>query len=372
MKAEIAEKMLKNEAIGSNGLCYTQLYKNPVVKPNGDVVLSIYAPEAKTVQAAGMGDDTAFGTRVYDLERKDNGHWTATISGLRPGFHYYTFIVDGMKTANQECPLYHGWAKATNGLEIPDPDLDFYHMKDVPHGDVRNQWYTSKLTGKQRHILIYTPPAYDTDHNHKYPVLYLQHGSGESETSWLWQGKINNIMDNLLAEGKIREMLVVMDYGYAYAEGNEPGAEGPGKNNIFTDVLVEDLIPFIENRYRVLADREHRAVAGLSMGAGHALRIGLGNLELFGWIGAFSGGGFANMDPNTAYGGVLSDPENMNRKLKLLFMATGTKDGGYERIKAGHMKLSEMGIRHEWYECPGSHEWQAWRMHALKFLPMLF
>lgn len=374
MKNEISKQMLENETIGSNGLCCTQLYKNPVVFPNGDVFFKIYAPEAKSVQVAGMGKDSGFWENVYDMERKEDGNWTVNISGIRPGFHYYTFIVDGMKVVNPECPVYYGWGRTVNGLEIPDPEQDFYHMKDVPRGDARNQWYYSKLTGKYRHILVYTPPSYETEYNRKYPVLYLQHGSGESETSWLWQGKINNIMDNLLAEGKVTEMIIVMDLGYAFAEGNEAGPDGPNKDNIFTRVVVEDLIPFIESKYRVIADRDQRAVAGLSMGAAQATRIGLGNLDLFAYIGAFSGGLFSRHDPNpnAALNELLSDPEKLNSQLKVLFIAGGSDEFGYERMKEGHLKLEQMGIKHVWFDCPGTHEWQVWRKHARAFLPLLF
>ncbi len=369
---KINEKMLKDEAMNSSGLCNEQLYLNPQVLPNGDVVFKFYAPGAKSVQVAGMGDDTGFADRVYDLVDDGNGNWSGTVSGLRPGFHYFSFLVDGRRTMNPECPVYRGWARACNAVDIPDPDLDFYRMKDVPHGEVRNAWYYSELTGRYRHIHVYTPPSYDTDLDKKYPVLYLQHGSGESETSWLWQGKINNIMDNLLAEGKAVEMLVVMDCGYAYPKGSGPSAEGPGKDNIFTEVLVKDLVPFINKKYRVLTDREHRAIAGLSMGAGHAGRIGFGNLDLFAWIGLFSGGLFRGDASESPHLQILSKPDEANKLIKLLFIGAGADERGYERIKQSHLTLTEKGIRHEWYEVPGTHEWQVWRKHAHKFLPLLF
>jgi enterochelin esterase-like enzyme len=168
--------------------------------------------------------------------------------------------------------------------------VDFYYPKDVPHGEVRSRWYKSKVTGHTRHVMVYTPPGYDTDLNKRYPVLYLQHGGGEDETGWTRQGHVNFILDNLIAAGKARPMIVVMEKGYARRAGAPAGPVGKGKGGgAFEDVVRKDLVPLIDSTYRTIPHREQRAIAGLSMGAGQSMRIGLAHLDTFSAIGAFSG-----------------------------------------------------------------------------------
>lgn len=370
----------KNQYIYSNGLSFTPININTVnvkdekmnfnvltkgaeIKENGDAVVTFYAPNAKSVQVAGMGADTGFGKNVFNLEKREGGIWSATLSGIRPGFHYFEFIVDGFHTPNNSYPLYYGWFKACNGLEIPDPRFDFYHIKDVPHGAVENKWYRSSLTGKIRHCLVYTPPCYNKASNKKYPVLYLQHGAGESETSWLWQGKINNIMDNLISENKVQDMLIVMDFGYGFAPDAQKFDIFNG--NIFTQVLVKDLVPFIESNFRVLSDRLYRAVAGLSMGAAQAYNACVNNLDVFSWVGSFSSPFVIKEDGKIAL-------KDLNKALNLLYLSCGTEDGLYEKSLKSHELLEQMEVNHVWYQCDGTHEWQAWRKHVYDFLPRLF
>ena len=258
--------------------------------------------------------------------------------------------------------------------------MDFYHVKDVPHGEVRSRWYTSKVTGQTRHIMVYTPPGYDADREKRYPVLYLQHGGGEDETGWVRQGRMNFILDNLIAEKKAVPMIVVMEKGYAARAGAapqpQPGGPGRGDGGAFEDVVLKDLIPMIDSAYRTRPDRDNRAIAGLSMGAGQALRIGLTHLDTFSVVGAFSGGaGKAN--PKTAFGGVFADPVGFDKKVSLLYLHSGTVglDAGIHKgAKALYEMLQQAGVKNVAFrDLEGQgHEWQTWRYALNDFAPRLF
>jgi enterochelin esterase-like enzyme len=226
-------------------------------------------------------------------------------------------------------------------------------VKNVPHGDVRIHVYHAKSTGAVRQAYIYTPPDYDTNLKTRYPVLYLQHGSGENQRGWTLQGKANVILDNLIAAGKTRPMIIVMEKGYAVQ---------PGGNNAeaFETLVVRNLIPEIDTKYRTIADPKSRAIAGLSMGAGQALSIGLGNLDKFSYIGAFSGG-TRSFDAQTSFGGLFKDVASANKRIRLLWLGCGFEDRGFSSLKSTHETMDKLGIKHVWFEGPGSHEWQVWR-----------
>jgi enterochelin esterase-like enzyme len=263
----------------------------------------------------------------------------------------------------------------------------------VPHGEVRERWYYSKTTQAWRRIFVYTPPGYDTDRETRYPVLYLQHGAGEDERGWPNQGRVGFILDNVIAERKAKPMLVVMEQGYARRPGDAapspPRPAAPGQNRpafrdfsrlfaAFEEVMVNDLIPMIDATYRTIPDREHRAMAGLSMGGMQTFQIGLKHLDLFAHLGGFSGagGGFggAPFDPKTAHKGVLADAGAFNKKVRLVWLGVGTDEGRmYEGIKSYHEALDKAGIKHVYYESPGTaHEWQTWRRCLHEFAPLLF
>jgi enterochelin esterase family protein len=334
----------------------------PRINDDGSVTFRVSAPNAKSVAVAARSADSGMnGNKPFDMKRVDDkGTWEVTTTPVRPGFHYYELIVDGTKMNDPSSETYFGWAQQTSGLEVPDPALDFYSVKDVPHGEVRVAWYKSSVTGETRRAWVYTPPGYDTSGKTKYPVLYLQHGSGENETSWTWQGKANLILDNLLAEKKAVPMLVVMDRGYAVKAGSAP-AQGSRGNEAFGDVVVQDLIPAVDARFRTIRDRHHRAIAGLSMGGGQAMQIGMANPALFGTVAALSGA-TRNFDPKKA----------ADAKLDLLWIGCGQQDGLYKSAVALHQSLESAGVKHAWYEVPGSHEWQVWRKHLNDLAPRLF
>jgi len=345
--------------------------KAPEIHKDHRVTLKVYAPETKQVKVINLSDEGAMGAKEYLMEKDSAGVWSVTTNPCRPGFHYYELSVDGFRCADPASQLYFGWGRWSSGLEVPDEKLDFYLPKDNPRGEIRYHWYMSKTTGALRKCLVYTPPGYDTDPSTRYPVLYLQHGAGESELGWSMQGKVNIILDNLIAEGKANPMLIVMDNGYAA----RPGAENPhrprGQDNAFSELVINELIPMIDSEYRTLNNRENRAIAGLSMGAGQAMRIGLSHSELFASVGAFSGG-MRRFDINTSYSGIFKDVTKFNELYRLFWFGSGELDRSYESLKKFHETLDEHGIKHVWYEGPGSHEWQVWRFHIYEFAQLLF
>jgi enterochelin esterase family protein len=345
--------------------------KEQQVEPDGRVTIRVKAPNAKNVKVVNMSDPNAMGAKEYEMQKDANGLWSVTTAPCRPGMHYYQLDVDGFACPDPASHKYFGWGWWASMVEVPDSKLDFYLPKDVPHGDVRLHWYHSKTTGAVRNCLVYTPPGYDTDSAKRYPVLYLQHGSGESELGWTMQGKVNFVLDNLISQGKAVPMIIVMENGYAARPGAEDMYRPGGNDNRFAELVVDDLVPMIDKQFRTLANRENRAIAGLSMGAGQAMRIGLGNLDVFASVGSFSGGG-RQFDPNTSYSGVFKDAKQANDKIKLLWIGCGDLDGTFESAKAMHAALEKHGVENVWYECPGSHEWQVWRRHICEFAQKLF
>ena len=341
----------------------------PRILPDLRVVFRVIAPSASEVQVAPKGSDSGLGPRPYPLTKGADSVWAVTTPPVRPGFHYYELIIDGVHCTDPSSETYFGWGQQTSGLEVPDPSLDFYEPKSVPHGDVRAVWYPSKVSGKVRRAFVYAPPGYDSSRK-RYPVLYLQHGAGESERGWSNQGRANFILDNLIAGGKAVPMLVVMDNGYADPPAGSMRPPGPGGRapNLFGRVVLEDLIPTIDREFRTVADADHRALAGLSMGGGQALDIGLNNLDKFHWIGCFSGA-VGNFD---AKSGALANPAEANRKIKLLWIGCGIDDGLYHACERAHTSLDLAGIRNKWFSGPGAHEWQVWRKHLHAFAPLLF
>jgi enterochelin esterase-like enzyme len=348
----------------------------PRVHPDLRLTFQLKAPDAKKVTVVGNFGLGKGGP--WEMEKGENGIWTVTTPPVIPGFHYYKFSVDGVEINDPNSDSFFGTGRPTSGIEIPENGVDFYHAKDVPHGEVRSRWYKSKVTGQTRHIMLYTPPGYDTDKEKRYPVLYLQHGGGEDETGWVKQGHVNFILDNLIADGKAKPMIVVMEKGYATRAGATPEPPGPGRGDggAFEDVVIKDLIPMIDATYRTIANREQRAIAGLSMGAGQAMRIGLTHLDTFSAVGAFSGAG-RNTDLKTAFGGVFADAEAFDNKVSLLYLHAGTVSldaGIHENAENLFKALDQAGAKHAVFrDAKGfAHEWQTWRYAMYDFAPRLF
>lgn len=348
----------------------------PRIHPDLRVTFRLKAPDAQKVQLHPGGD--GLGKGDIDMVKAADGFWTVTTGPAVAGFHYYWFLVDGTVVADPSSETYFGWARQTSGVEIPEKGVDYYLPKEVPHGDVRIRWYFSKTTQAWRRAYVYTPPDYDRDARARYPVLYLQHGAGEDERGWSNQGRAGFILDNLIAEGKAKPMIVVMDCGYAVKTGEQPPSSpapgrGAGQNSAFEEVVIKDLIPTIDAQYRTLTDRENRAMAGLSMGSGQALNITLRNLDKFAYIGAFSGA-IRNFEAATSYNGVFNDASAFNKKVHLLWTGVGTTEENLlKTARATHEALDKANIKNVLYESPGTaHEWQTWRRCLHEFAPLLF
>jgi enterochelin esterase family protein len=365
----------------------------PRVDPAGRVEIRIKAPDAAKARVNFWS-----GPKI-EMEKQTDGFWTVITPALVPGLHYYTVIVDGAEFADPGSRAYFGGSKYASAVEVPEKGADYYAINAVPHGQVREIWYSSKPTGSWRHALVYLPPGYDTQTRMRYPVLYLQHGGGEDETGWIRQGRANFILDNLIAAKKATPMIVVMAYGYARPAGQPAASAAPAapaapaaaaatpeaRQRAMQDMattfqadVTDALIPFIDSTFRTIADREHRAMAGLSMGGFQTFQITLNRLDLFSYIGGFSGAGGLNgrpFDPKTDFNGAFADPKAFAKRVKLLWLGVGTAEP--ERMRDGirgfHKALTDAGVDHVYYESPGTdHEWQTWRRDLNDFAPRLF
>jgi enterochelin esterase-like enzyme len=353
----------------------------PRVHPDHRVSFRLKAPDAKSVKVQPGGADNGLGKGPYEMVRSEDGTWTVTTPPAVPGFHYYWLVLDGVAVNDPGSETFFGYGKPTSGVEVPEPGVDYYEAKDVPHGEVRSLWYHSRITGSPRRAMVYTPPGYEASASQRYPVLYLQHGAGEDERGWTTQGRANFILDNLLAARKAVPMIVVMDNGYAREAGAaaapaSTGRPGPPIFDFrgFEKVLLGELIPKVDASYRTKADREHRAFAGLSMGAMQALRIAPVHTEAFAYIGAFSPPPIGTFDVQTASGGAFRDPAAFHAKVRLLWLGAGSSEKAFlGAVGKMHESLDRAGIRHVVFESPGTaHEWQTWRRSLHDFVPRLF
>ncbi|HEX7599132.1 MAG TPA: alpha/beta hydrolase-fold protein [Polyangia bacterium] len=369
----------------------------PQVNSEGRVRARIAAAQAQSV----MLD---IGGVKYPLTKSDDGAWIGVSQPQDEGFHYYQLVIDGAQVPDPGSLYFYGASRWGSGIEIPAKDQDFYALKNVPHGHLREVHYFSKSSDSTRRCFVYTPPDYDKDPNTRFPVLYLQHGMGEDETGWGNQGHANLIMDNLIADGKAKPFIIVMENGGgmggprrggppggvaaagapaggtngAPAAGGRGGFGGGFNFNAFQQVLIDDLIPYMDNTYRSLADQPHRAMAGLSMGGMQTRAITLANLDKFSHIGIFSGGSIAPTN--------ITDMAAFKQKVKLVFVSYGSREvdpanrrGGASRgpfggdPKANTEALKEAGINSHYYVSPlTAHEWQSWRRSLYQFAPLLF
>jgi enterochelin esterase family protein len=350
---------------------------SPEVKADNTVTLRFRAPNAQQVTLIGELDG-----KTYPMTKDEAGVWSATIGPLAPDVYNYQFNVDGviaMDPVNPAVKLGFGAFPPANMFEIPGDEFD--DARNVPHGAVRIETYHSKTLGVPRTVWVYTPPGYESGST-RYPVFYLLHGSGNIESSWMLTGRANYILDNLIAEGKTKPMIIVNPLGYARQGVNlapeRPVAAaappaGPGGavgGGLVGQDLLQDVIPFIEQKFRTLKDADNRALGGLSMGGGQTVAIGFANPDTFHSLVVMSAGG-TNVEQN--YPAFFKDPAATNKKLKLLWVGVGKDD---KLVMTGTMALKESltkaAIKHTFRETEGRHEWVVWRHHLREVAPLLF
>jgi enterochelin esterase-like enzyme len=344
----------------------------PCILPDLRVVFRVTAPDAGKVQID-LG-------KIYDMQKDEKGIWTVTTDSQVPGFHYYSLVIDGVKVSDPASDSFYGTGRMSSAIDIPEDGVDFYSIKNVPHGDIRSCIYFSKTTGTWRRLNIYTPPGYDTEKNNRYPALYIQHGGGEDERGWAVQGKANIILDNLIADGKAKPMLIVIPNGNVSKPGSTAAGYTEEAMTAFKEELFGNVIPFIEANYRVKTGAENRAVAGLSMGGGQAFYTGLRNTDMFANVGVFSSGLFGGIgrqpattfDPETAIPGILTNVNSFNKKLKVFYISVGEQDPRIEPTKKLIQTFRNNGLKVEFESFPGSHEWQVWRKSLHDFAQKLF
>lgn len=368
----------------------------PQVNSERRVRVRVMAPQAQNVVLDFLG-----GTK-YPLTKGEDGAWTGVSNPMDEGFHYYQLVIDGGGVPDPGTLYFYGGSRWGSAVEVPAHDQDFYALKNVPHGQLRQVWYHSKNANATLRCFVYTPPDYDQNVTKRYPVLYLQHGGGEDETGWGSQGHANRIMDNLIAAGKARPFIIVMANSYvpgAFGPGRGPapapapapaatptaageptppppppppaggGGRGPGGRmfnfTAFERVLIDDLIPFIDANFRTLAVQPHRAMAGLSMGGMQTRAIALNHLDKFSHIGVFSGGSIAVTN--------ITDLAAFKEKVKLVFISYGSRENGATIAKANVEALKQAGINSVYYESPNTgHEWQSWRRSLFQMAPLMF
>lgn len=327
----------------------------PQVNSQGYARFKILAPQADSVRVS-LGLGGKGGTK---LSKAEDGSWMGTTAGpLDEGFHYYHIILDGGKFNDPGALNFYGSVRWESGIEIPAHDQDFYDLKDVPHGNVQQILFPSASTHTSRRAFVYTPPGYDKNQSTRYPVLYLQHGWGEDETAWTNQGRANLIMDNMIAEGKIRPFIIVMTYGMT----NEIKFGGIRNFDItpFQTVLVDELIPYVDTNFRTIADQPHRAMAGLSMGGMETRTITINKPGVFSHYALLSGGVYKPED--------IKDKS----KVKLIFLSCGSKERP-DGVKSAAAALKEAGYNTVSYISEGTaHEFQTWRRSLHEFAPLLF
>jgi enterochelin esterase-like enzyme len=343
---------------------------SPEVHPDHTVTFRLFAPKASEVVLMGSPGILEAIKEPKPLQKDDTGVWSVTVGPLAPGFYTYGYAIDGglrmPDPSNPDLELRR-WG-ATSMFIVPGDEKAVFEERPVPHGTVHVNFYDSPNLRTPRMFYVYTPPGYETG-TQKYPVLYLLHGNGQIEASWTWTGKANVIMDNLIADGKAKPMIVVMPYGHIPREiKSAPGTPASATDPLAIErELLTGVRPLAESKYRVLTDRRHRAIAGLSMGAGQSMSIGLHYLDLFSYIGAFSGAGnraeWEKMDPNV-----------LNQKLKVLWLGCGTEDKtvSFNSIQSFSDMLTQKKVKHIFNPSGGGHSWPNWQVYLSKYASLLF
>ena len=343
-------------------------WTSPVVHPDGRVTFKLHAPQAEKVTVNGLD-----GLPATELTRGEGGLWSVTVGPLPPEIYSYAFDVDGTTVLDPRNRHLKKWLRSQSMFNVPGNPPLLHDLQKVPHGTLHHHTYHSSAAGLARNVLVYTPPGYSAGSLWKYPVVYLMHGFGDDETAWTEVGRAHRIADNLLARGKIEPMIIVMPNGHPVPVPAGQRFEDYAVQNLalLEKDYLEDLMPFIRERYRARSGPEDHAIVGLSMGGGQSLGIGLKHLEIFGWIGGFSSaaprGGL-----DEAFPALVANTKKTNKRLKLLWVGCGRDDFLIERNQAFAEWLEKRGIEHTWRLTDGGHSWPVWRHYLAEFLPLLF
>lgn len=347
--------------------------KSPQVLADKRVLIQIYAPKASEVT---VGGDFLPGQQPLSLTKNEQGVWSVLTGPLRPDYYSYTLMVDGVRTMDPKNPVIkQGISSLENMMVVPGPETAFEDNRAVPHGEVREVWYQSSTLGMMRRMHVYTPPGYEKGTT-KYPVFYLLHGGGDDDSGWNTIGRSGFILDNLIAAGKAKPMMVVMPNGSMPlpAQTGTPDAQAMNRmRNLFAGELLKDVMPYVEKNYRTLTNPENRAIAGLSMGGFQTLDLTLTRPELFDYVGVFSSGFFGATadEADTKYAKVLNDP-TFNRGKKLFWVAIGKDDFLMEANKKTLALLDKHQIKYQYKESSGGHTWINWRQYLNEYTPLLF
>lgn len=342
---------------------------SPVVHGDASITFRFRAPEAREATLLFGEWDVA----EVPMQRDETGVWSVTVGPVEPCIYQYKFRIDGLETIDPVNPVVKAGTMVYGSVvEVPGANAPRFDEAFRPGGEVHTLNYRSTPLGRMRTARVYVPQAAVEHPGRKFPVLYLRHGGGDNENSWIADGRAAVILDNLIAEGRAVPMYVVMTNGLT--DGSWAGGSTPEGIATLEKELLDDVIPLVEKRYRVYADKRHRAIAGLSMGGGQAFVIGLRNLDRFCAVGQFSAGILSDgqFDYERYAPGTIGDPERINGELDLLWISCGTKDPRYQ----GHLDtvedLRRRGVRFEFHEGPWGHEWQFWRLQLYGFVQRIF
>ena len=343
----------------------------PRVLKDLSVMFRVNAPQAQSVQID-------LGGTKYDMQKQEGGAWTVTTRQQVPGFHYYSLIIDGVSVADPASQSFYGCSRWSSAIEIPEAGMDVFEVQDVPHGEVNTVYYYSKVEEAWRPLMVYTPAGYN-EGRQTYPVVYIQHGGGEDHRGWMEQGRMAQIMDNLIAAGKAVPMIVVSANSNVQSRN---GGFGGGYSwegmQTFRSELIDNVIPFVEKTYRVRNDRKNRAMCGLSMGGGQSFYIGLRDPEVFANVGVFSTGmfggirGASNFDLEKEVPGMLSNVKAFNQQFDVFFLSCGEQDPRIEYTRNIVKTMRDGGVEVRFNSYPGDHEWQVWRKSLHEFAQYLF
>jgi len=336
---------------------------SPEIHEDGRVTFRLRAPNAESVVVDGQWSEESI-----SMQKNDQGIWSVTVDSPPKGIWEYRFEVDGLSMIDPENSAIKPMrSPRTSILHLPSDPPAVHDFQDVPHGTVRHHDYLSASLNRRRSYVVYTPPDYGTSGSRTYPLLVLQHGSGDNERTWTVHGKAHWILDNLIANGKAVPMVVLMMDGHAVSP-RKSRKERKRNTAMFERDLLQDVLPRVESDYRVAENANRRGIVGLSMGGEQSLTIGLRHSDRFAWIGGFSSG-----RPKTeAIADALGNPTAINERLKLLWIACGEDDFVLERNQAFLAELNESGIDHDWELTEGDHSWPVWRGYLARFLPLLF